>query len=128
MKPEHLILLCERRIGQPVDAAARLRVKTPEGRRTRVLALAGGHIWWLEAHPWRNRVGRIMLYRPLQGLAAHSERRRRGRYALELSWPAIGELFVGTLYGPGADRVTGQLAAEQFARTTACASEPRDDS
>jgi hypothetical protein len=81
-----------------------------------VLAVAAGFVWWLELRPWRDTVGSILLYRPLDGLAAHSERVRRGRYQLELSWPASGELFVGKLYGASADRFAGQLVAEQFVR------------
>lgn len=124
---DRLTLLCERRIGQPVSAATRIRVKTPDGRRTRVLALAGGHVWWLELSPWRARVGRILLYRSLDGLAAHTERRLGGRHVLELSWPAAGELFVGTLRGAGGDGLIGQLTSEQFARTTSRVSEPHDE-
>ena len=117
--PRELIVRCERRIGRPVDMAGYARVKTPSGARNHVLAVAAGYVWWLELHPWRGRVGRILLYRPLDGLAAHSEPRRRGRHLLELSWPANGELFAATLHGPGADRLAGQLAAEQFARAGA---------
>lgn len=120
--PHELIVRCERRIGRPVDMAGYARVKTPSGARKHVLAVAAGYVWWLELHPWRGSVGRILLYRPLDGLAAHSEPRRRGRHLLELSWPANGELFVTTLHGPGADRLAGQLAAEQFARAGAGAS------
>ena len=114
--PDDLIVLCERRIGRPVDVASQFRVKTPSGPRTHVLALAAGSVWWLELQPWRETIGCILLYRPLHGLAAHSERVRPGRYQLELSWPASGELFVGSLHGAGADRFAGHLAAEQFAR------------
>jgi hypothetical protein len=78
--------------------------------------LAAGRVWWIELHPWRTALGPILLYRSLHGLAAHTERRRGGSHQVELSWPSSGELFLGTLYGPGADRVAGQLAAEQFAR------------
>lgn len=120
--PRELIVRCERRIGRPVDMAGYARVKTPSGARKHVLAVAAGYVWWLELHPWRGSVGRILLYRPLNGLAAHSEPHRRGRHLLELSWPANGELFVTTLHGPGADRLAGQLAAEQFARAGAGAS------
>jgi hypothetical protein len=119
--PDELVVLCERRIGRPVDVASQFRVKTPAGPRTHVLAVAAGHVWWLELHPWRGTIGCILLYRPLDGLAAHSERVRPGRYQLELSWPASGELFVGRLDGTGADRLAGQLAAEQFARAGASA-------
>ncbi len=124
--PSALIVLCERRIGRQVDAAARLRVKTPSGARTHALALAASHLWWLELHPWRMRTGAIIAYRPLDGLAAHMERRRAGRHLVELSWPAVGELFVGMLYGPGADRLAGQLTAEQFARMHAHTPAPED--
>jgi hypothetical protein len=124
--PRELIVLCERRIGRSVDAAARLRVQTPSGARTHALALAGGHVWWLELHPWRMRAGAIIAYRPLDGLAAHTERRRAGRHRVELSWPSAGELFVGTLYGPGADRLAGQLTAEQFARMHVHTRAPED--
>jgi hypothetical protein len=119
--PDELIARCERRIGRPVDVASRFRVKTPGGPRTHVLAVAAGCVWWLELQPWRDTVGCVLLYRPLDGLAAHSERVRPGRYQLELSWPADGELFVGTLRGAGADRFAGQLVAEQFARAWTCA-------
>jgi len=120
--PDDLIVLCERRIGRPVNVASQFRVKTPSGPRTHVLAVAAGCVWWLELQPWRDTIGCILLYRPLDGLAAHSERVRPGRYQLELSWPASGELFVGRLHGAGADRFAGQLAAEQFARARASAS------
>jgi hypothetical protein len=114
-----LIVVCERRIGRPVDAAARLRFTTSSGARTHVLALAAGYMWWLESHPWRANVGAIVGYRPLDGLAPHTERRRERRHVIELSWPSRGELFVGTVYGDGADRLVGQLTADHFARTTA---------
>jgi hypothetical protein len=116
-----LIVLCERRIGKPVDIASEFRVKTPAGPRTHLLAVAAGYVWWVELQPWRSTIGCILLYRPLDGLAAHSERVRPGDYQLELSWPASGELFVGRLHGAGADRLAGQLAAEQFARSRASA-------
>jgi hypothetical protein len=117
--PLELIVRCERRIGRAVDIAGYARVTTPSGARNHVLAVAAGYVWWLELHPLRGSVGRILLYRSLDGLAAHSEPRRRGRHLLELSWPGNGELFVATLHGPGADRLAGQLAAEQFARAGA---------
>lgn len=113
-----LIALCERRIGRQVDAAARLRFTSSSGVRTHVLALAAGYLWWLELRPWRTNVGAIVGYRPLNGLAPHTERRRDGRHVIELSWPSSGELFVGTVYGRGADRLVGQLTADEFARTT----------
>jgi hypothetical protein len=119
--PHELVVLCERRIGRPVDAAARLRVRTPSGARTHALALAAGYVWWIELRPWRTRLGPILLYRSLRGLAAHAEGRRSGSHRLELSWPASGELFLGTLHGPGANRLIGQLAAEQFARANVSA-------
>ncbi len=114
-----LVLLCERRIGRPVDEASQFCVQTPSGARTHALAVGAGYVWWLELHPRRGTVGPVLLYRPLDGVATHSEPRRRGRQRLELSWPASGELFVGVLHGPGADRLAGQLAAEQFARAPA---------
>jgi hypothetical protein len=126
--PHELIVLCERRLAKPVDTAVRLRVNTPSGARTHVLALAAGYLWWIELHPWRTRLGPILLYRSLHGLAAHTERRRGGRYDVELSWPSNGELFVGTLYGPGADCVAGLLAAEQFSRARASVPAPEDRS
>lgn len=115
--PHGLIVLCEQRVGRPVDAASHIRVKTPSGARTYVLALAVGYLWWMELDAWRTRLGRILAYRPLDGLALHTEQQRRGRHVIELSWPLCGELFAGTLSGPGADRLVGHLAAEQFART-----------
>ena len=118
---DELIVLCERRIGRPVDVASEFRVKTPAGPRTHLLAVAAGYVWWVELQPWRSTIGCILLYRPLDGLAAHSERVRPGDYRLELSWPASGELFVGRLHGAGADRLAGQLAAEQFVRARASA-------
>ena len=121
--PDELILLCERRIGRSVEAAARVRVKTPRGARTHALALAAGYLWWIELRTWPTRVGVILLYLPLEGLAGHTQRRRRGRHRMELSWPCSGELFLGTLHGPGTDRLAGLLAAEQFSLARACASE-----
>jgi hypothetical protein len=113
-----LIALCERRIGRRVDAAARLRFTSAAGVRTHVLALAAGYLWWLELRPWRTNVGAIVGHRPLNGLAPHTERRRDGRHVIELSWPSSGELFIGTVYGRGADRLVGHLTADEFARTT----------
>jgi hypothetical protein len=115
--PHELIVLCERRVGRPVDAAARIRVQTPSGACTYVLALAVGYLWWIQLDAWRTRLGRILAYRPLDGLALHTEQQRRGRHVIELSWPSCGELFAGTLSGPGADWLVGHLAAEQFARS-----------
>lgn len=115
--PHELIVLCERRVGRPVDAAARIRVKTPSGARVYVLALAVGDLWWIELDAWRTRLGRILAYRSLNGLALHTEQQRPGRHVVELSWPSCGELFAGTLSGPGADWLVGHLAAEQFARS-----------
>ena len=115
--PHELIALCERRVGKPVDAAARIRVKTPSGARTYVLALAAGYLWWIELDAWQARLGRILAYRSMNGLALHTEQQRPGRHVVELSWPLCGELFGGTLSGPGADWLVGHLAAEQFARS-----------
>jgi hypothetical protein len=115
--PHALTVLCERRLGRPVDAASRVRSKTRAGTRISVLALAAGYVWWLELHPWRTEIGAIVGYRPLAGLAPHTEPRRKGRHAVELSWPTSGELFVGTAYGSGAARLVGQLTADEFART-----------
>jgi hypothetical protein len=114
-----LALLCERRIGHPVAVAARIRVETDQGRRrTRALAIAAGQLWWLELGGWpRRTVGRVLGWRPLEGLAAHTERRRNGGYVIELSWPAQCELYTGTLLaGEDAERLVGQLAADAFAR------------
>jgi hypothetical protein len=114
-----LALLCERRIGQTVVAAARIRVETAEGRRrTRGLAIAGGQLWWLEVGGWpRRAVGRVLGWRPLEGLAAHTERRRNGGYVIELSWPEQCELYTGLLLpGEDADQLVGQLAADAFSR------------
>ncbi|MGZ4331030.1 MAG: hypothetical protein ACXVH3_26665 [Solirubrobacteraceae bacterium] len=115
--PHELIALCEQRVGKRVDAAARIRVKTPSGARTYVLALAVGYLWWMELDAWRTRLGRVLAYRSLNGLALHIEQQRPGRHVVELSWPSCGELFAGTLSGPGADWLVGYLAAEQFARS-----------
>jgi hypothetical protein len=104
-----------------VIAAARIRIETAEGRRrTRALAIAAGQVWWLELGSWRRRaVGRVLGWRPLEGLAAHTEARRGGGYVIELSWPAQCELYTGTLSaGEDADRLVGQLAADAFARAT----------
>jgi hypothetical protein len=117
---EELIVLCERRIGRPVDAAARIRVRTASGTRILALAVADGWLWWLDAHPRRSRVGRIVLYQPLDGLSMYTETRRRGRHWVELSAPATGELFLGLIYGPGAERLVGQITAEQFAHAQTC--------
>jgi hypothetical protein len=119
--PCKLIVQCERRIGRAVDAAGHLRVQTPSGTRDHVLAVAADYVWWLELPSWRGNVGPILLYRPLDGPAAHSETRRGARHLLELSWPASAELFIGTFHGPGADRLVGRLSAEQFARVAAVA-------
>lgn len=122
-----LIVLCERWIGAPVAAAAHVRVKSRTGGRTYLLALSAGYLWWIELPRWQLWPGRVLLYRPLAGLATHSERRRRGRHRLELSWPSTSELFTGVLYGPGADRLAGQLAAEQFARTRVDMAAPAEE-
>jgi hypothetical protein len=117
--PHKLIVLCEQRVGKPIDAASRIRVKTPSGARTHVLALAVGYLWWMELDAWRTRLGRILAYRSLNGLALHTEQQRQGRHLIELSWPSGGELFTGTASGAGADRLVGHLVAEQFARSQA---------
>ena len=114
-----LTFLCERRIGQPVIAASRIRVRTPNGYETRVVALTANRIMWLGYRPWRNQVGRVIGWRPLTGLAPHTERRRLGGYSLELSWPDACELYTGTLNaGADADEFVGQLTADAFARTS----------
>jgi|GEM_PF-5469551 len=119
MRPD-LGLLCERRIGQPVVAAATLKVQSDRRSTKLALAMTAAHLWWLELKTWpRPRVGRVLGWRPLEGLAAHTERRRGGRYVLELSWPLDGELYTGELEaGSDADRLVGQLTAEAFARST----------
>jgi hypothetical protein len=119
--PGYLAVLCERRIGRAVIAATRVRVRTPSGPRTHVLALTDGVLWWIEVSVWRSRLGAIIAWRALNDLVVHSAPRLglgRG-HVLELSSPSTGELLVGTVRGPGADRLLGQLAAEQFARTQA---------
>jgi hypothetical protein len=114
-----LAVLCERRIGHPVIAAARMRVETAEGKRqTRVLAIAVNQLWWLELSAWpRRSVGRVLGWRPLDGMAAHTELQRGGGYAIELSWPTQCELYTGRLLGgEQADELVGQLTADAFAR------------
>jgi hypothetical protein len=78
-------------------------------------------MWWIELAAWRSRLGAIIAWRALDNLVVHSGPRLGRGHVLELSSPATGELLVGTVRGPGADRLLGQLAAEQFARTyTSC--------
>jgi hypothetical protein len=112
---------CERRLGQPVLAASRIRVHTPNGKRVQAIALTQDHIFWLEHDPWRQHIGRVLAWRPLTGLAPHaaSQRLRRSQQ-LELSWPATCELFTGTLLARAdADHFVGQLTASHFQRTPA---------
>lgn len=124
--PEYLAVLCERRIGRPVIAAARVRVRTPDGARTHVLALTSGVLWWIELRAWRTRLGPIIAWRALDDLVIHSARRLGRGHVLELSSPTTGELLIGTVHGPGADRLLGQLASEQFARTYTNTPAPHD--
>lgn len=125
--PGYLAVLCEQRIGRPVIAAARIRVRTPAGPRTHVLALTDGVLWWIELHPWRSGLGAIIAWRALDDLVVHSAPQLVRGHILELSSPGTGELLVGTVRGPGADRLLGQLAAEQFARTQANSPAPPEE-
>ncbi len=115
--PFQLEMLSERRIGRPVLAAARVRIRTPKGVCTHVLALTSGVLWWIELRPWRLRFGPIIAWRSLDGVVVHAEARRGSRHLLELSQPNSGELLEGTVYGPGADRLIGHLTAEEFAHS-----------
>jgi hypothetical protein len=111
-----LVVQCEQRIGRPVLAAARVRVRTPARARTVALALTGapGVLWWLQTRSWGRGLGRVIAWRPLDGTVIHTRPRHRRRYDLELSRPAAFELLEATAFGPGADAVVGQLTAEEF--------------
>lgn len=125
--PGYLAALCERRIGRPVIAAARIRVRTPAGPRTHALALTDGVLWWIELSAWRSRLGAVIAWRALDDLVIHSAPRLGRGHLLELSSPGTGELLVGAVRGPGADRLLGQLAAERFARTQATPVAPPEE-
>lgn len=125
-EPQALALLCEQRIGRRVLAASRMRVTTAAGTRTHALALTHGVLWLVEIRPWRRTLGPILTRWPLDGAVVHTKPRRCGRYLLELSRPAAGELVEGILVGASADAFVGQITAEQFARTRAHAPAPED--
>jgi hypothetical protein len=115
-----LTVLCERRIGEPVLAACRIRIRTTNGTQICAIALTETQILWLEERPGRQQLGSVLSWRPLAGLATHTERGRVGGYRLELSWPGQCELFTGTLFpGPDADGFVGHLTAAVFARAPA---------
>jgi len=119
-----LAVLCEQRIGRRALAAARIRVSTPAGARTHALALSDCVLWWIALDRWRTRLGPVLAWRPLDGLVIHTTARRRGGHRLELSSPATGELLTGIVHGPGAERLVGQLTADQFARVAATCPAP----
>jgi hypothetical protein len=115
-RADSLAVLCERRIGRRVLAAAPVRVKTPSGARVHALALADNALWWIELSRFRGHLGAVLAWRLLEDLVVYSSVRRLGGHRLELSCPGSGELLVGTVHGPGADRLVGQLTAHQFAQ------------
>jgi hypothetical protein len=107
-------VLCERRIGDRVDAAAPITITDQRC----VLALAGNAVWVLEdgsssRHP---EVGRVLARWSRDELVSHVEPSGRGQ-RLELSWPRHGALVRGLMpAGTPADAFTGQLVADELAR------------
>lgn len=118
MKDQEFRILCERRIGHPVDAACRARFETANGTRAYALALTAGWLWWLEIYRWPLRIGRVLSYQPLHGLVAHTSY-HRGRHHVELSWPVAGVLLIGVLQGKQAEDFDGKLTAALFNQSTA---------
>jgi hypothetical protein len=112
--PDAIDVLCERRIGDRVDAAAPVTISD----QPCVLALAGHALWVLEdssssRHP---DVGRVLARWSRDELVSHVEPSGRGQL-LELSWPSHGALVRGLMpAGAPADAFAGQLVADEFAR------------
>ena len=106
--------LCERRIGQQVDAAA---LATVSGEPSRyVLALAGSEVWVLEdeARIRRPAIGRVVACWDRAGLVAHMEHCRRGE-RFEFSWPRHNVLIRGVMAsGPPANLLIGHLVADEL--------------
>jgi hypothetical protein len=109
-----LATLCERRIGQQVDAAA---LATVSGEPSRyVLALAGSGVWVLEdeSRIRRPALGRVVASWDRAGLVAHIEHCRRGE-RFEFSWPRHNVLVRGVMAcGPPADLLIGHLVADEL--------------
>jgi hypothetical protein len=115
---DEVAMLCERRIGIQVDAAAPAIVAA-ERPAHYVLALAGDGLWVLEdeSRTRRLRIGRVLACWDRGGLVAHVEHSRRGE-RFELSWPRHGALVRGVMPpGAPADQVAGHLAADELARS-----------
>lgn len=111
----HLAALCERRIGELVQAAAPATVAgTPPSHC--VLALAANGLWVLEDESrWlQPRVGRVLACWDRAGLVPHIEHTRRAE-RFELSWPRHGALVRGAMApGEATDRVVGYLVADEL--------------
>jgi hypothetical protein len=109
-----LAALCERRIGQQVDAVA---LATVSGEPSRyVLALAGSEVWVLEdeSRIRRPAIGRVVASWDRAGLVAHIEHCRRGE-RFEFSWPRHNVLIRGVMAsGPPADLLIGHLVADEL--------------
>ena len=114
--PDEVAVLCERRIGLPVDAATPiiLAAKPPTAC---VLALAGDGLWVLEdeSRLGRERLGRVLACWDRESLVAHVDHCRRSE-VLELSWPRQGALIRGTMRsGRCVGQFASQLAADELA-------------
>jgi hypothetical protein len=111
--PDAVAVLCERRIGERVDAAVPATLPPSDHC---LLALAGNALWVLEdrsrwSHP---EVGRVLATWARDELVSHVERKRAAQ-RLELSWPRHGALVRAELpTGPLADAFAGQLLADEL--------------
>jgi hypothetical protein len=111
--PDAVAVLCERRIGERVDAAVPATLPPSDHC---VLALAGSALWVLEdssgqSHP---EVGRVLAAWARDELVSHLVPTRRGQQ-LELSWPRHNALVLAALpTGPLADAFAGQLLADEL--------------
>ena len=114
---DELATLCERRIGMKVDAAAPATISAEPAHC--VLALANDGVWVIEdrSRLGRANIGRVVACWDRNSLVAHVEHSRRGE-RLELSWPTRGAFLRGVMpAGTPADRLAGQLVADELARS-----------
>jgi hypothetical protein len=119
--PASLVEQAEGRIGQPIQALCpfELRAQDRPGERwqgSQPMWVALGHqtLWFLH-DATLGRLGGVWDALPRQGLHILAAERRHG-HDVELSWPLIPRLLIGSLGGPAEDRrrLLGLLAADEL--------------
>lgn len=116
-----LVEQAESRIGQPIQALCpfELRAQDRPGERwqgSQPMWVALGHqtLWFLH-DATLGRLGGVWDALPRQGLHVLAAKRRDG-HDVELSWPLMPRLLIGSLAGPAEDRrrLLGLLAADEL--------------